>query len=407
MPLATLRNAAGAGASWCAIALGASIPLSVAADNLLIAAFLLLWSVSPDPGGRLRALRANPVALAALALAAVYFLGMSWSGLPPAQLRESAVDALRFVLLALFTGVFLDAATRRRAETAFLAASALVLLISYLLWFGVIDTLPGVKGRAGYPVVFKYHITHNVLMAVAALLFVMHAIGAARRSWKITLWLLAAAATINVFLVVPGRTGQLALAAAIVYLALARPRWRGLTAASTGFALLALGAWLGPNTVLHERTAKAWEEAAAWEPGRAQESTSSVGMRLEFYRNSIAMMRERPLFGAGTGAFRKAYEVQVRGKGMLVTDHPHNAFLHVGVELGLLGLGALIALLVIQWRCAGAMREFRDRTAARGLIVIFVVSGLVSSTFGDHAEGLFYAWAGALLFATARRADRA
>jgi len=405
MALASMRRAANTGAHWCAVALGATIPVSVALDNLLIALFVLLWCASPDLLARLRALRTNPVALAALAIAAIYVLGMTWSGLAPRELRESTVDALRFGLLALLATTFLDRPTRRRAEIAFLAASAVVLFVSYLLWSGAVDALPGVKGRPDYPVAFKYHITHNVLMAMAALLFALNAMNAQSRLWRWLLGAAALAAVANVFLLIPGRTGQLALAAAIVYLALARLRWRGAALAGGGLAMLAAVAWFTPTTVLHERAVKAWQEASAWEPGKAQEMGSSVGLRIEFYRNSLALFAERPLLGAGTGAFRNAYSAHVGTSGMIVTDHPHNAFLHVAVELGLLGLTALLALLVAQWRCAGRMPAFEDRVAARGLVVIFVVSGLVSSTFSDHAEGLFYAWASALLFATARRAQ--
>jgi O-antigen ligase len=86
-----------------------------------------------------------------------------------------------------------------------------------------------------------------------------------------------------------------------------------------------------------------------------------------------------------------------------IADHPHNAFLHVGVELGLIGLAVLLMLLLVQWRSASTLSGFTERIAARGLVVIFVVAGLVSSTFWDHSEGLFYAWATGLLYATARR----
>jgi hypothetical protein len=63
-------------------------------------------------------------------------------------------------------------------------------------------------------------------------------------------------------------------------------------------------------------------------------------------------------------------------------------------------------LLIVQWRAASTLSTFTERTAARGLVVIFVVAGLVSSTFGDHTESLFYAWASGLFYATARRPDR-
>jgi O-antigen ligase len=375
-------------------------------DNVLLLAFIVLWLAGGNLAAKLRAVRNHPVGLTALLFAVVLLLGTIWSPLPITELRNSMSDALRFVLLGLFAVVFLDSSTRERAQFAFLLASTLILALSFLFWSGLVDAVPGLKGRPDYPVVFKYHITHNILMAVAALLFALHALelDAKNRRARALLWLLAGAATVNVFLLIPGRTGQLALATAIVYLGLARFGWRGVLVAGT--TLLALGSvvWLTPNSVMHERFAKAWQEAAEWQPGEIHTETS-VGLRLQFYRNSLVLIGEHPLLGAGTGAFRSVYAAHVRGTKMVVADHPHNAFLHVGVELGLFGLAALLALLVVQWRSARWIANPSARCAARGLIVIFVVAGLVSSTFGDHAEGLFFAWSSGLLFATARRPD--
>jgi O-antigen ligase len=400
-----LRRRAEAGAKCCAVGLGFSIPVSSALDNVLLLVFLVLWLAGDNLAAKLRAVRNHPVGLTALLFAVVLLLGTIWSPLPITALRNSVSDALRFVLLGLFAVVFLDSSTRARAQFAFLLASTLILALSFLFWSGLIDAVPGLKGRPDYPVVFKYHITHNILMAVAALLFALHALDAKNRRARALLWLLAGAATVNVFLLIPGRTGQLALATAIVYLGLARFGWRGLLVAGT--ALLALGSavWLTPNSVMHERFAKAWQEAGEWQPGEIHTETS-VGLRLQFYRNSLVLIAEHPLFGAGTGAFRPVYAAHVRGTKMVVADHPHNAFLHVGVELGLFGLAALLALLVVQWRSARWIAHPSGRIAARGLIVIFVVAGLVSSTFGDHAEGLFFAWASGLLFASARPPDK-
>jgi O-antigen ligase len=401
MSLATLQRGANTGSQWCLIALGFTLPISVALDNLLIALFILFWFTGGELASKFRAVGRNPVAVAALGLALIFLIGMTWSGIELRKLGEPLIDTLRFALLAIFAHAFLDAAVRRRAATAFLIASTLILLISYGLSTGVLGALPGIKGNASYPVVFKYHITHNLLMAFATVLFALRAMNAQTRWHRAFMWLLALAAACNVFLMIPGRTGQLALACAIVYLGFARFSWRGLVGASAAMAVLASAIVLNPNLAMHARSMKALEEASAWKPGEAQPADSSIGLRLEFYRNSLALIAERPLFGAGTGAFKRAYAERLGASSMLVTDHPHNAYLEIGVQLGLLGLCALAALLITQWRAAGTMAVLHDRAAARSLVILFAVAGLVSSTFSDHTEGWFYAWASAMFFATA------
>lgn len=381
-----------------AIGLGFFIPVSVAIDNVLVVLAILGWLAAGNLTRNWRAIRGNPVACAALLFAAVMLLGMMWSSQPLRELKGSIVEILRFALLGVLVTIFDDPRTRERAMVAFLIASVLVLAISFALWSGLVTTLPGVKGSPGYPVVFKFHITHNVLMAIAATSFLLRS-AEARGRMQAVYGLLAAAAAFNILFMIPGRTGQLALAVALVYVAASRYRWRGFAVASTALAAVLALAWLLPSSVMHQRAAVALEEASAWRPDAAQPETSSIGLRLEFYRNTLKMIAARPLLGAGTGGFPDAYAEQVAGTGMLPTQHPHNAYLLVAAELGLLGLAALGWLLLVQWRSARDLATLSERIAARSLLVVFLISGMVSSTFNDHVEGLFFVWASALLWA--------
>lgn len=396
--LAATRNAGELTARWSVIGLGFFIPVSVAADNLLLLLAIVGWLLAGGHAQHLRRIRAHPVALAALCIAGVMALGMTWSPQPFAGQKEAGVEILRFALLGVLLTLFSDARTRERAKNGFLLASVLVLAVSFVLWSGAVERLPGVKGTPAYPVVFKFHITHNVLMAFAAVLFVLRATDSHGRRRGVYA-ALAALAAFNVFFMVPGRTGQLALAAVLVYVACSRYRWIGMAVAGTGLAGILAAVWLLPGSVMHQRTSLALTEAQQWKPGQAQPQSSSIGMRLEFYGNTLHMIAERPLIGAGTGSFPLAYAQRVAGTSMVVANHPHNAFLLVGAELGLIGLAAFGALLAVQWRSAHHLPGATDRIAARALLIVFVAAGMVSSTFNDHAEGLFYIWASALLWA--------
>lgn len=393
-----MKNGASDAARWCAVALGFSIPISVALDNLLVLIFLLAWLAAGNYADKLRDIRAHPVAIAALLFASVMIVGMAWSPRPLPELRHAAVDALTFALLAPLLTVFRDERTREHAITAFLVASTLVLATSFTLWSGLADAIPGTKGRPDYPLAFKFHITHNILMAAAAVFAVLRAISAQSRRTRFLYAALAGGAGFNVLFMIPGRTGQLALGAVALYIAYSQFRWRGIMVISLGLVLVIASAWMLPSSPLHERAARAFSEASQWRPGEAQPETSSIGMRLEFYTNSLTMIAQRPLIGAGSGGFRSAYADEVAGTGMVVTDHPHNAFLLVAAELGLLGIAALFWMLATQWRTARLLPGSTAHTSARSLLLIFVTAGLVSSTFSDHAEALFFVWASALLW---------
>ena len=91
------------------------------------------------------------------------------------------------------------------------------LVLSWLLWLGVVPGNDWIKGTPLDPAVFKAHITHNVFMAFAAFLLAQAALEAKRPRVRIALGSLCAVAVANVLLMVPGRTGIVVLLVLFVY----------------------------------------------------------------------------------------------------------------------------------------------------------------------------------------------
>jgi hypothetical protein len=63
-------------AGWAAVALGFSIPISTALDEILLVVILALWLVGGHFRDKIRAVRHNPVVLPALVLFGMYLLGL-------------------------------------------------------------------------------------------------------------------------------------------------------------------------------------------------------------------------------------------------------------------------------------------------------------------------------------------
>ena len=402
--MVSTQNSAERAAQWCAIGLGFFAPISTALDSVLLVAFVILWFSGGHLRERLRRLVGNPVALVSMIFAGTIFLGMTWSSAPIEHVRDTTVDALRILVLGLFSVVFLDSSTRDRAQFAFLLSSTLILILSYALWAGIGDSVPGLKGRHDYPIPFKDHFTHDAFMAIAAVLFALHAMEARSRRVRMLLGALAVAAVIEVFFLAPGSAGQLPMAAGIAYLAIARLS-RKLSAVVAGVCVTSIAAvvWFSPSAVPFLQSFTPWHESQALETRETHPENSSVEQRLEYYRNAIELFAEHPVIGVGSGGFRSAYESKIRGTQMAAVDNPHNAFLHVGVELGLLGLAVLTAMLLVQWRSAATLGSFTERATARGFVVIVVAASLASSIFDEHSLSLCYAWASGLFFATVSR----
>ena len=396
MRITTLTNRAETCACASAIALGFSIPISVALDNILLAAILVLWIASAGYAGKFSQISHNRVALAALALFILLIIGLTYGARFPGDGLRYLGKYADLAFIPVFITVFNSARARRLGWLAFAAAMILTLALSCLLWIGAITHPSPNVGDQGNPAIFKLYLTQTALMAFAAFLFVQLARAAPsprQRKW----WSAAAAiAAINVAFMSQGRTGQLILVALGLYGIHLIWKWRGTLIAVACIAIITSTMIVGSANTSN-RYVQGLTEWQIWQPG--QPTQTSVGYRLEFLHNSLKILREHPLAGVGTGGFPKAYSDMVADTGINPSTNPHNEFINLSIQTGVAGLLALLYLFSSVWRNAPSLPTLNEHILARGLVITFVIGCLFNSWLVDHTEGLFFAWATGLLFA--------
>ena len=140
--------------------------------------------------------------------------------------------------------------------------------------------------------------------------------------------------------------------------------------------------------------------------GADRPASTSAGYRMEFYRNTLTLIEKNPLFGTGTGSFPAAYAELVEGTGKNQSRNPHNEFMLITVQTGIVGLAALLWLFWQQWRLAPLLPTPMERGLAQGLVVMMGIICMLNSALLDHTEGLLYAWLTALLYAGLKSGDR-
>lgn len=179
-----------------------------------------------------------------------------------------------------------------------------------------------------------------------------------RENW----WLLGAATIAAIaggLVVTLSRSGWIAAGAGLLaFSLLARTPRRG-----TAFAAVAFGVVLGSIVAR-----AAYGGGLATDVGRSD----SIAGRWRMWRVTAEMIASRPLLGHGPGRFAGAYpafqrDFLARAKGgpepvVDLTDHPHDEYLYLAAEAGLLPL-ALVAL-AIGWALRSGLRPgLRERAA--------------------------------------------
>lgn len=401
--LTSIRAGGARLAPWFVAALGLTIPVSVAADHILMVLFLAAWLVAWRVDRVAAVVREVPVVTAACVLFGLLLLGGLWGAGDARDFAHYIGKYKELAFIALWLPWFADPKWRDRAIGALLAILGVTLLGSWASGLGFWEHLGPDRGPHN-PTVFKNQITHNYLMAFGAFLFLMKAIepGAA---WRRGLFAVAALlSAVNVLAMVRGRTGYVVLVVLALYLVFSRLRWRARIVLV--FAMVAgLATLYETAPFFRERIELGIDEARAWQPGAG--SVTSIGIRLDYYSTSLAIIRDHPLVGVGTGGFERAYTAQVQGSGVPPSNNPHNQYLLLTAQLGLPGLAAFIGLLVVAWRAARRLPTAFETDAARGLVLALASGSVFNSLLLDHTEGMLFSWLVAVLYGGYRRSEPA
>jgi O-antigen ligase len=344
------------------------------------------------------ALLHTPVVWVLVGLYALVLLGVlhtpadsNWVGL---HLSKYAKLLYAAMLTALLTG---EGSLQKVALNAFVAAMLVTLASTWLnVWFLLPWSASQETGWGKSHHVFGDYITQNVMMSFFCALTLHKAVQAPELVCRVAWAAVTLAAVLSVTHLSQGRTGYLLVLASLLTYALVVARGRWLLFAVTG-VVVAGALTLAASDILQSRFTQALEEARASDVN----NESSIGHRLYNYKTTPKLIAEAPLLGHGTGAYHqeicrfveRAEQCQVFGW------HPHNQFLFLAADHGLLGAALYLALIIGMF--VMAMRS-KDKTAGALLAVlatVMLVDSMINSPLWSARESHFFMYMLALLVA--------
>lgn len=376
-----------------------ALPISTAATSIgnalvLIASLaILLARTQPDSGARLR------LATTVFILALIGWVALSLLWTDAAQ-HDALKDLVKYGKLLVIPGMIVLLPRRRDALLAlgcYAVAQAFVVLSSWLLYFGI--DLPWVPNadRMTAAVVYTDYISQSIMTATfAALCWVLRDSAPGRFGPAVAV-AIALAALLDTLFLLPGRSGWVVAAALATMIA-----WWQLPRRLKACAVLApllLAGLLLASDMGRERLGKVIDETDRYVEQGAEQTSS--GERLNFWRRSLTSIGRHPLIGTGVGSWQLRYHELEGGEppeGTRNTRNPHNEYLLLGVQTGLVGVLLFVALLAAVWRDG---RRF-DKATAHAVMLLtasLAVGSLFNSALFDGAKGRFFCIVAGLLFA--------
>lgn len=361
--------------------------LSAAALGLLASAWLLRWVVRREPWP------ATPFNLGLLLLVLATGVSSWVSALPELTIPKLTGIILGLAVLRVLAFGVHDRRSFQLGLGAFALAGAVIWAVGVLGtgWTGKVALLQPIVARlprifTALPETAGQGVNANHLAGVLVLYWpvaVACAVGAwrERRMTPGAVALFGALIAGGTLLLTQSRSAWIgAIAASLVLLVAMRGRTRWLLLIAAAVLLLASIAVLIGVTGLGDLAGADPTSGVEQVVGRL-----SLSGRAEIWSRALYAIQDFPFTGTGLGTFRRVVHVLYP---LFTIDpamdfaHAHNIFLQVGVDLGLPGLVAYVAVLLLAlalaWRGARAGPRWLQAPAA----------GLLAGLVGLHVYGL-------------------
>lgn len=386
---------------YSVIGLAFALPISTALSNVFLGIILFSWITSGNFRDKLYIFFKSPIAFAALALFLWLVISLAWVN----SFDQDQIKFLRkysnLLMVSIFLWFLLNPVIRYRVLFAFVISMLITLTLSYASATELLPSFYWLLSEPGNAVVFRMHITHNLFMSFAALLFGIFAAESklAGRPFLASIWMIICLlAIINVVFMVQGRIGYVVLTVFIVLVFTMRAGFKGFAIAFLIICLSITLIYQSSNST-SQRINLAYTELLQWKPEMPVADKNSIGSRMEFYTNSFAIIKKNPILGSGLGSFPAEYKRQIQGSGRLLTDNPHNDYLLLAVQAGIPSVLLYLYLLVRLGIAARHSPSLQLCILAPALALWIGVGGMFNSLLIDHGESLFFAMALGLIAA--------
>lgn len=380
---------------YLAIIAGITAPMSTFVASIASVAMLLTWIASGNALQSLKISAEQPTGKILLIFFAWILIGTLYADTSWADKFSTLSSWKKLVFTFVLLGLFYEAYWQRLFVLCYLTAMIIAVLISTPLWLADITIIPGsIRGPGIFMTTYSAHSMAFIAAIVCCIFLLKQPLSRDKK------WILGGAIilfTINVFFVSSARSGYIALPVAVIFSVCCLYGFKKLPHILGVVSILLIIVTL-TSTTLQQRIMTGLTEKASVQ---TSEKITSIGIRVIFTENTLELIKEQPLFGYGTSSFEKVYSNYVAKKYTDwrndSTSDPHNQYLFVWLENGLIGLVLFLAYIVVAIRQGLQHPPFG--TMAASFLVAVCATSLFNSHFKTFAEGNLLAFFVGILLA--------
>ena len=373
-------------ADYLAAAAIISLPWSTSATSILVPLWVVAVVLTLDRAA-LQQMLATPAAMLPVALGVLAIVGVLWSEADWSERLQGPSPFLKLLVIPL---LFVQFSRSERSEmmlAAFLTSAGVLLAISLLLV--LFPQIPWTTPVPGVPV--KDYIIQNAEFVLCFFVLLDRAIAGWGQS-RLKSVLLSGAALLflaNVLFVALSRTSVVVIVVVFVLLGLRHFQRGGLAIFLAAGVALASLTWAA-SPYLRSRVTHVAQEL---DSSHADANVTSAGARVGFWKMSVAVVRDAPLFGHGTGSIKEMFARTAAADPAAPSGatNPHNQILAIAIQFGLLGVILTLAL----WAAHFRLFLYPGPMAWVGLSAVAqnFVSSLFNSHLSDFSNGWLYVFA--------------
>jgi len=329
------------------VLLGVFIPTSIAITNLIIGLLAFCWILEKNFQAKFDVVKSSKWMFAIFALIGYYALGMLWGD----QHLNADWQFQRLGLLLFFPILItmnLEQETIKRAVFAFLGTAFISALAAIAINNNIIsplgEYLSFIEISWRNPAFISYNY-HNVILALATTLS-FYVLIEKKSKYPYLLLLFIVAYAISIFTEI-GRAGQVIFNLSLVFYIIYYNS-RNLFRFCALFVLLfSFQFGIYKSTNMYKDRLDAVSNIIKNNGDRGEGKTEDI--RYVFVKESLSRILEKPIFGYGTGSFGTIFYKEVKS-GHKFDKHttPHNQYLYIWFELGILGLVLLLLIFYHQ-----------------------------------------------------------